>query len=265
MGLTLANRTLVVSGTFAGLDTEDVRWDLISRGAFVKRSVTRTTAALIAGDAPEKRHLAGARKHGTPILDRAALVALLDGATLEAVLSGSAVEPQADLDGWRVAIVGTFPGQTRATHTSALEARGARVTKPSASCDLLVLGDSPGLAAVEAQDAGVPFVDGAELTALLSGTPITELVAPPGPATPDRRQAIEAGVASLLDALTSLEAGERVDDVLTLSVQPSGRGILELRELGGTPLHDTARKIVQRTSWPVGDDTVVITRPLTWS
>ena len=86
MPLTLKKKKLVITGTFEGIDPEDLHWDLVSMGASVHKSVTKTTAALIAGDAPELKHLKAAKKHGTPIVDRAGLDALIDRASLD--LSG---------------------------------------------------------------------------------------------------------------------------------------------------------------------------------
>ncbi len=267
MALTLANLNIVLSGTFDGRDNEDVHWALVALGAYVKTSVTKTTAALIVGDEPQARHLAGAEKHSTPIVDQDGLEALLAGATLDAVLAGDTVGPAPrDLEGWTVSISGELRGRSAAALGSALEARGAKVVgKPSRSCDLLVLGDEPSEHAVRAQDEGVPFLRGEEIESLAGGTPIGDLVAAPTEPVTDRHAAVEAQLDALFEELTSIDAGERWEDELTLRVEPSGRAILELREMGGTPIHDYARRVIQRHGWPMGDEEVVLTRPVVWT
>lgn len=264
MGLTLANINLVISGAFGGLDPDDVHWDLVARGAYVKKSVTKTTAALIVGTNPEKKHLRGAEKHGTPVVDRAGLDALLGGAPLDSVLAGDTGGPT-ELEGWKVAIAGKLAGNTKASIASSLERLGARVVgSPSKSCDLLIAGEDLGAEAVETQDAGVPFLLADDLDALLTGTPIAELVAPPGPRVDDRRAAVEAALDALLPQLAATDTAEAWEDQLTLTVRADGRPVLELRDMGGTPIHDRARRIVQSRSWPIGDEELVVERSVTW-
>lgn len=264
MALTLADVKLVLSGTFGEIDAEDAHWDLVALGAYVTTSVTKTTAALIAGEDPAAKHLKGAAKHGTPVLDKAGLVALLGGATLEAVLSGDALaDPPADLEGWSVAIAGSVPGHTRASLATAVERRGATIrSAPSPACDLLLLGDAPSEAAVAAQDAGVPFLQGDALTALLRGAPIADFVARPIDAPDDRTGAVEATLDRIADELVAIHLGEPWVESLTLTVEPSGRAVAELRDLGGTPTHDHVRQVIQRQSWPRGSAPVVVRRDL---
>lgn len=269
MALTLANVKLVLSGTFGDLDAEDAHWGLIERGAYVTSSVTRTTAAVIFGDSPAKKHQAAATRHKTPVLGRDALVALLAGSSLEEVLRGPGRSaPPKDLDGWRVASAGRLAHRTRAQITALLEARGATVTaRPSVRCDLLVLGTDPSYAAIAAQDAGVPFVVGDEAIELLGGAPIRSLVAAPVdvPSGGDRAALIAAQLDGLLEELAALDLGEPWEEELTLQVEPSGRAVVLLRDLGGTPTHDRIRQRFQKLGWHRGDGTVEFTRPLTFS
>ncbi len=265
MALSLANVTLVVSGEFEGLDAEDIHWDLVALGAFVKKSVTKTTGAVIVGDKPKANHLKGAEKHGTPLLNQAGLQRLLAGESLDAVLSGAADTTSDTLKGWKVAVAGSFPGRTKSAVTTTLEGLGAKVvTRASNSCDLLVLGEDYGIDAIEAQDSGVPFIYAEQLDALRAGTPISDFVGPAGPHGKDAKNRAELLLDQLLPTLVESDSGEAWDDELKLTVNADGRPILELRDMGGTPLHDRARQIVQRQSWPTGQSEFTITRSVTW-
>jgi BRCT domain type II-containing protein len=270
MALNLANQTIVISGQFDGLDPEDLHWDLVAMGAFVKTSVTRTTSALIKGDNAEARHLKGAEKHGTPIIERAGLDALVAGASLDAALAGDFDKTTSELDdlkGWKIAISGKFDNRTHASIRSSLESRGARVIKSpikstSPLCHLLVEGSDSGFDAVDAKDAGVPFIGPDELTELLAGAPITDFVAQPAAQVANRLQVLKDLLDELVATLEPIETGDPWDDQLTLRVEPSGRAIAELHHLGGTPLHDILRRKSQRISWPAGDGEVVLTREI---
>lgn len=87
--LPLAGRTFVITGTLPGRTREEAKELLEQRGAKVSGSVSAKTTALIAGDDAGSK-LDAARAKGVPVLDEAALDALLSGAGLDDVLAGSA-------------------------------------------------------------------------------------------------------------------------------------------------------------------------------
>ena len=284
MPYSLADVKLVVTGTFGERDAEDVHWDLVGLGAYVNKSVTKTTAAVIVGANPEKRVLKGAEKHGTPIVDERGLEALLGGASLDAVLSGTALEdgaleggalegaalegggsPPTDLAGLRVAVSGKFAARDQKSLSNALEARGASVQrKASLACDLLVLGKDPSASAIEAQDAGVPFLNAEDTSRLLGGEMLSAFVAEAAAPVDDRSGHVEAMLDGLMDELIALSVGEPFDDELTLTIEASGRPVARLIHLGGTPLHDDVRRRIQRESWPVGESALTLTRAMHW-
>jgi DNA ligase (NAD+) len=94
--LPLAGRSFVVTGTLEAFTRDEVKAELEALGAKVSGSVSARTAAVFAGeDAGSK--LAKARERGVPILDEAALQALLAGADLDDLVA--AAPPPGTVDG----------------------------------------------------------------------------------------------------------------------------------------------------------------------
>lgn len=73
---TLADKTYVLTGTLSSMSRDEAKALLQQRGAKVTGSVSKKTTALIAGDAPGSK-VTKAQSLGVPILDEAALTALL--------------------------------------------------------------------------------------------------------------------------------------------------------------------------------------------
>jgi BRCT domain type II-containing protein len=266
MALSLAQQKLVITGVFEGIDAEDLHWDLIAMGAFVKKSVTKTTSALIAGDAPEMKHLKAAKKHGTPIVGRAGLDALLSGASLDVVLAGDLESSgeRVDLSGWEVAISGRFANRTQASIRSTLESLGARVvTSASTTCDLLVVGGDHSSEAIRAMDAGVPFIGPEHLTQLFGGAPISDFVASPAQGGADRAATIARNVDDLTSYLYSLrEPSGAWETELLVTVPPDGRVVVTLEPQRGTPVETTVRLRAQKMAWPIGEAETTMSRKI---
>lgn len=254
--LTLAHIRIVLTGEFGEMDAEDVKWDLITLGASVMKTVRKNTGALIAGENPKQSHIDRADKLGIPILDVNGLHALLDGALLHDVVAGRVGggderAEKADLSGKKVAITGTFVGATQSSLASALEDLGANVVnKPSKSLDFLVVGQDLGMAAVEVMNNGVPFLDRDALDALLGGAPLSDFIGPCGPRVDDPAARMREILDEVYQELVSIESVERWDDQLSVTLCPDGRVVAALRDLGGTPVHDHVRQVIQRQSWP---------------
>jgi len=262
--ITLANVKLVLTGAL-GRDAEDVKWALIARGASVLASVTKTTGAVVAGANPNGALVNKAKALGVPVLDLAALGALLDGATLADAVAGrsSGGASVATLAGKKVGVAGELAGATKGSIGAALERLGAKlVKKVSANLDLLIVGSAPGFDAIDAMDQGVPFLDAGALDALLAGAPLSDFVAPPGPAVADPAGRVREILTSIHDALVSLETGERWEETLTVTVRADARTVATLKHLGGTPLHDHVRKVIQRQSWPKVSTDVTVAVPI---
>ncbi|RAL25151.1 hypothetical protein DL240_02775 [Lujinxingia litoralis] len=269
--ITLADVKIVLSGDLSPLNPEDVKWDLIARGAYVLTSVTKTTGALVAGAGARQALLDRAEKYGVPVLDLNGLRALLDGATVAEALAGPATSANTSADasilaGLRIAIAGRITGFTKASLSGQLQALGAQTqSKPSPHVDLLIVGENPSADGVAAMDAGVPFLRKPALDALLTGAPLSDFVAPAGPAVDDPVARIKELLEEARPEMVALSTGEPWDDELTLTVHPDGRVVAELRHLGGTPLHDHVREVLQRRSWPKVQTSTSLTSPISFT
>ncbi len=81
---TLAGMTIVVTGTLAGFNREEVETAIKVRGGKSPGSVSQKTTALVVGEAPGASKLSKATELHVPILDEAAFVTLLDTGELPA-------------------------------------------------------------------------------------------------------------------------------------------------------------------------------------
>lgn len=251
MAFPLEGQSLVLSGRFAGIDSEDARWGLIAKGARVMTSVSKTTSALLAGEDAEAKHLAAAKKHSVPVLGVEALQGLLEGATLASVSSQRVTSTQArPLDGRRAVIV----GKPARGSVAALEARlaqlGAEVTKKaSANTTLLVL-CTPTAHGLDAIAQGIDVLTEADIAALAQGASLAaylgrrDIVA-------DAPRFVASQLAALRAELIAVDmAGECWPDELTLTLHPDGRVAVALRALVGTPTEDHVRRVIHRADWP---------------
>jgi hypothetical protein len=257
--ITLENIQIVLSGTFDFVGTEDATWSLIARGAKVMTSVTKATGTLVVGAGPKPALLDKARSLGIPILGPDGLRALMDGTPLrEAIRAATGAPPVAkaldDLRGKHVVVSGVVPGMTHAAVRSALDARGAKVTrKPSRSTDLVVAGEGFTMDALIAIDEGVPFLQPDAFLKVLGGTPLSDFVGEPTDARPtDPAAHLLAVVEAKRDELLDVGdlAGEVWDETLSVTLLSNGRVKVGLVHLGGTPIHDHVRKILQKERWP---------------
>lgn len=90
----LAGHTMVLTGTLQSMTRDEAKAQLQRLGAKVSGSVSKKTAALIAGEAPGSK-AARAEELGVPVLGEDQLAALLDGADLDDVCGPPAQEPPA--------------------------------------------------------------------------------------------------------------------------------------------------------------------------
>jgi len=76
-------------------------------------------------------------------------------------------------------VTGTLAGFSRTEAAAAVKAAGGKATgSVSARTTVVVAGDAPGAAKItRAEELGVPVVDEAAFVALLSGTPLDEVLA----------------------------------------------------------------------------------------
>jgi DNA ligase (NAD+) len=75
----LTGSTYVITGTLESFSLEEAKAALEGLGAKVADSVSKKTTGVVAGEEPGASKLKGAEKHGTPVLDEAALKRLLGG------------------------------------------------------------------------------------------------------------------------------------------------------------------------------------------
>ena len=80
----LAGKSVVVTGTLANFNREEAELAIKSRGGKSPGSVSKSTTAVVVGDAPGASKLTKAESLGVPILDEAAFVHLLDTGELPA-------------------------------------------------------------------------------------------------------------------------------------------------------------------------------------
>jgi len=83
----LAGAVFVLTGSLANMTRDEARAALQRLGAKVSGSVSKRTAALVAGEAPGSK-ATRAHELGVPVLDEQGLQALLDGASLETLVPG---------------------------------------------------------------------------------------------------------------------------------------------------------------------------------
>jgi BRCT domain type II-containing protein len=256
----LANQTIVLTGDFEGIDPEDAKWGLISKGARVLTSVTKTTAVVVAGRNPKPAIMAGARRHATPVVGVEALRALLEGATIAHVTSapgdrgaGSALaEGAAPLGGMRVSIAGKLPRASHASTRAVLERLGATVeARASAKTDLLVLGGPPTFEAIDALGRGTPALLPEDLVELERGAPLARYLGRRDRVEADPPAFVSRVLVERTEALVAIDTGGEVwHDELTLTLHPGGRLAVHLNALGGTPTEDHVRRVLQREDWP---------------
>jgi len=265
--ITLGGVRFAITGEPGFITAEDAKWELISRGAFVMTSVSKTTGALIVGANPAAALVSKARKLGTPIVEADGLRALLGGASLRDAIAGRrpASAPREDLRGKRFAIVGKLARETRDALKAELERHGGKVVdKPSSTTDVLIVGEGSSFEQVDAMNAGTPFLKQTALEALLAGAPLSNFIATRGDAVPDPRARALELLAAIAGELVSMPAGERWEDELTIRLTPT-RVVSELRDLGGTPLHDHVREVVQRQAWPGVSAPCSVTVPIVFA
>lgn len=249
MAFPLEGQTLVLTGRFASVDSEDARWALIAKGARVLGSVTKTTSALVAGEDAAPKLLAAAAKHQVPVLGEAALQALLQGETLtraRALGSGSQA-PTQPLAGRVAVLVGAPKKGTQAALAARLGQLGAEVTRKVSAKTTLLLWCSPTADGLDALHAGIDRLLEPDVDALEAGAPLSQYLG--------RRDAphatVEANLQSLHAELRDVDTGgERWDDQLSVTLHPTGRLTIELRELAGTPIEDHVRRVLLRADWP---------------
>jgi DNA ligase (NAD+) len=76
-GIALAGKTLVISGTLAGLSRDEAAALIVEHGGKATGSVTRKTSALLVGSEPSAGKVARAHELGVPVIDEAAFRAML--------------------------------------------------------------------------------------------------------------------------------------------------------------------------------------------
>ena len=247
----LEGKRIVLTGDLSPYDAEDAKWMLIEKGASVMASVTKTTALVIAGPNPTARIIKGAEKHGVTVAEPKILEQLATGATMDQALSGSSDENPTPLSDLTVVISGRLPGSSKSEVRAELERLGANVVnKPSSKTDLLVVGNDPSNDGLDAMDDGVPFIELEEVRALASGTPLSRYIGSRS-LEDDPNEVVPTILEGLRSEMTSIEEGGEVwDDELVVTLRPGGRISAVLNHLGGTPVEDHIRRIIQRTDWP---------------
>lgn len=191
--LTLSGVRLVITGSLRSDSIDDVQWALIARGAFVMKSLSSATGALIVGDSPNPRMVAKARELGKPVLTEEELRALLDGVSLPAVLAGARKETaliqRSDLRGLGFLLVGRIPHASRDAIANEMERHGARLfEQASRKTSVVVVGEAPGEELLNAHALGMARIEADEFAALLGGKPLSEFVAARLSRVPDPRR-----------------------------------------------------------------------------
>jgi len=92
---TLAGATLVLTGALSTMTRDEAKALLQARGAKVSGSVSKKSAAVVAGEAPGSK-VERAVELGVPVLDEQALQALIEGATLDEVTGDAARDDTLD-------------------------------------------------------------------------------------------------------------------------------------------------------------------------
>jgi DNA ligase (NAD+) len=75
----LTGQTYVITGTLEGWTRDQAQAELEARGAKITNSVSKKTTGLVVGEEPGASKLTKAQRDGVPLLDEAALTALLAG------------------------------------------------------------------------------------------------------------------------------------------------------------------------------------------
>ena len=86
---TLAGMTVVVTGTLAGYNREEIEAAIKLRGGKSPGSVSKKTTAVVVGEAPGASKLSKAIELGVPVLAEAEFTTLLETGQLPAPSSGS--------------------------------------------------------------------------------------------------------------------------------------------------------------------------------
>jgi DNA ligase (NAD+) len=78
IALTLAGKSVVVTGTLEGFTREEAEAAIVARGGKSPGSVSKSTLAVVVGEAPGTAKLAKAEALGIPVLDGSAFASLLE-------------------------------------------------------------------------------------------------------------------------------------------------------------------------------------------
>jgi NAD-dependent DNA ligase len=190
MALDVRGKTVVLTGTFSGLDRREASAALAAAGARVTESVSANTDMVFAGVAAGSK-LARAEALGVPVHDEEALLAALGRPATQAAKQRVAAAKREEaakrralvetarrpgqtssLAGKSVVVTGVLESMTRAEAERALLVAGARVSGDvSARTDLLVVGASPGSKLLKAERLGVATISEAALLVLLAAKP----------------------------------------------------------------------------------------------
>jgi len=163
-----AGKTWVVTGALQAMKRDEVKAELIARGAKVAGSVSRNTHCLVVGASPGSK-LARARELGVPVLSEEELQALLErrpahkpvkvGKKALPKVNKLKRAPGVDVAGKTYVITGTLSTMRRDEAKAHLIARGARVTgSVSKNTDFVVVGEDAGSKLTRARDLGVPIL-----------------------------------------------------------------------------------------------------------
>jgi len=79
----LAGKSVVVTGTLSELSRDDAAAEILARGGKNPGSVSAKTFAVVVGDGPGASKVSAAERHGVPMIDEAAFLALLASGELD--------------------------------------------------------------------------------------------------------------------------------------------------------------------------------------
>lgn len=167
----------VVTGTLQTFKRDEVKAELIARGAKVSSSVSKKTHCLVVGASPGSK-LSRARELGVPVLSEEELGALLKARPAQGpVKVGDKAlpkvgrpkgAPRADVEGKTYVVTGTLSTMKRDEAKAHLIAHGAKVTgSVSKNTDFLVAGAAAGSKLAKAEKLGVPVLTEEQLRARL--------------------------------------------------------------------------------------------------
>lgn len=161
-------KTWVVTGALQAMKRDEVKAELIARGAKVTGSVSKNTDFLVVGASPGSK-LTRARELGVPVLSEEELQALFEGRptqklvkvakkTLPKVAKPEGA-PSGEVAGKTYVITGTLSTMKRDEAKAHLIAHGAKVTgSVSKNTDFLVVGVDAGSKLAKAEKLGVPIL-----------------------------------------------------------------------------------------------------------